>query len=1428
MKTYTSTLVSVAVTDRVAASPSDSPRPANAFPVVAVGASAGGLEAYTELFHALPAETGMAFVVVQHLDPNHESMLTELIAKVTKLPVEEVRAGTVVSPDHVYVIPPNAFMTLSGGVFSLAPRGKESGQHLTVNHFMRSLAESRGNRAIGVILSGTGADGTLGLESIKAEGGITFAQTPSTAKYDGMPQSAIESGCVDFVLTPKEIVSELLRIKHHPYVSQEQLENEALEANGLESVPGDLTIILDELRKASGTDFSQYRPNTIQRRALRRMMILKLEDLSEYAAYMREHADEGEKLYDDILIPVTSFFRDSDAFEALKSEVYPAIVKDKGNKGIIRMWAPGCSTGEETYSLAMSLLEYLGDKAPSFQVQIFGTDLNEKGIQKARSGIYRETIAEEISPQRLHRFFVKVPEGYRVNKAVRDMCIFARQNLATDPPFSQMNLVVCRNLLIYIQPVLQKKIIPILHYALKPSGYFLMGSSESAASYPELFSTVDKKQKIYSKKIAANRFSYDFGQVYLPVARGQDQPDTSAKPRDAATPELDIQAEADRLVLKNHAPVGVVINRAMEVLQFRGRTSPYLEQAPGKASLNLLKLARNGLSIELRTLVNASIKKDMSVRKENIIFDDDGSKQYLNLSVSPLGEKGTDKRYFVVLFERTPAAEVPASKSAHLRAAGESEQDSQEIKRLRQELVDARDALHAAVESEDAFKEEFQSANEEILSANEELQSTNEEQETANEELQSANEELLSGSEELQSLNEELETSKEELQSTNEELETSKEELQSANEELNTLNEELRTHNVDLSQLSNDLSNLLDAIRIPLVFVGADLRIRRFTSTATEIFRLLPSDVGRPITDIKHSLDIPDLTKLIQHTVTNLATTEVEVQDASGRWRSLEIRPYRTADNRIEGALIALPDIDRLKHSEQYLKQIIDNIPNPLLVLDADLKILLANLTFCIEFKVSQANTADQLLYRLGNEEWNIPQLKELLEDILPKRSFVKDFPVTHTFPQIGLRSMLVSAQRIEDIAGGGRPMILLAVEDITERTNAEQSQQHLHEMHSRLAAIIDSTDDAIISKNPSGIITSWNKAASRIFGYEAEEILGKSILTLIPKALHPEESEIMRRLRAGERIEHYETTRVKKDGEAIEVSLTISPIRNEANEIVGTSKIARDISGRKRIEQIVIQADKLATMGRMAATIAHEVNNPLSSVLNLIFLARTNNGTAEAASYLFTAETEIERVSHIARQTLGYYRDLGAPGKLLLHELIEEVLKVYKSKLDTRGIAVLRAFDDPRSIVASRGELVQVFSNIIANAIDSMTLGGVLSIQTRSLPNVPEDGLQVLIQDQGVGIAPEHLSRVFEPFFTTKGNLGTGIGLWVARQLIEKRGGHITVTSKTEQPDSGTTIAISIPFSHVPISIADAVAAKGDQAALNGSGPAIAEPRPM
>ena len=1335
------------------------------FPIVAIGASAGGLEAYTELFHALPVDTGMAFVVVQHLDPNHQSMLTEILGKATKLPVNEVKSGDKIRANFVYVIPPNAFMALSGNVFQLTPRSKGPGQHLAVNFFMRSLADGRGSKAIGVILSGTGADGTLGLENIKAEGGITFAQDPATAKYDGMPRSAIDSGCVDLILSPKEIAEELQRIKRHPYVRQAQ-RDKGLEPGEADSYPSDdkdFTAILNHLRRASGTDFSQYRFNTIHRRSLRRMAILKLESLSEYAKYMKEHPDEGQKLYDDVLIPVTSFFRDFEAFEALKTGVYPAIVKEVGSKGTIRMWAPGCSTGEETYSLAMTLLEFLGDKAVRYQVQIFGTDLNEKGIEKARAGLYRTSIADEISAERLHRFFVKVEEGYRVNKAVRDMCIFARQNLANDPPFSQMNLVACRNLLIYIQPVLQKKIIPILHYALKPSGFLLMGSSESAAGFPELFSTVDKKNKIYSKKPTSSRLPYDFAQSYRPPSSGIT---FSGKPskREAATPnESNLEAEADRVILKSHAPVGVVVNAAMEVVQFRGRTTPYLESPPGKSSLNLFKLARHGLAIELRTLISSALKKVAPVRKDNFIFAGDGDKRILNLSVSPLeDESSEDNRFFLVLFDDITAyagSGLEINSPSRRKSAAE---DTRELTRLKQELAGGRDALHAAIESEDALKEEFQSANEEILSANEELQSTNEE------------------------------------------LETSKEELQSVNEELNTVNDELRTRNVDLGQLNNDLANLLDAIRIPVVFVGADLRIRRLTSAATDIFRVLPSDVGRPITDIKHNLDVPDLAKMIQDTVANLTSTEREVQGLDGRWRSLEIRPYRTADNRIEGAVIALPDIDRLKQAEHYLKKIIDNIPNPLLVLDADLKVLMANLTFCKTFDVSQTATIGEPLYRLGNGQWNIPGLRELLEKVLPKNESVKDYLVAQNFPDIGQKTMVVSGRRIEDVSRGSSPMILLAIEDVTERRQAEEARdaltKTLEQQFRTFDMTLSSITDFAYTFNRQGKFIYVNPPLLNLWGLKLEEAVGKTFSELpYPEEMAKRLQSQIQQVIATRKAVADETPYTNPMGVTRYYEYIFNPVIGGDGTVELVAGSTRDITERRLAEAALIKSEKLAAAGRLAATLAHEINNPLQAVTNLITILKgSKNLDTQDQTFATMAEGELNRVTRLTQQSLAFYRESISPTSVTPEEVLDIILNLYSKRTAAKNITAIKQYPSNGTTINSfPGEVRQIFSTLLLNAVDAVPMDGTIAIRVRrstDWKNPSIHGVQIVIADSGVGIPAHNVPRIFEPFFTTKGEQGTGLGLWVASGIVNRLGGSIRMRSSVQPGKSGTSFSVFLP----------------------------------
>jgi two-component system, chemotaxis family, CheB/CheR fusion protein len=836
------------------------------FPVVAIGASAGGLESFSNLLRALPSDPGVALVFIPHLDPTHESAMVELLARTTSLPVHQVADGMRVELNAVYVLPPNTEMTISDGVLHLVTRPTGRGNHMPIDTFFRSLAEDQTTNAIGVILSGTATDGTIGLSAIKNSGGITFVQDFETAKYDGMPRSAVEAGVADYVLPPARIAHELVRIQSLP--PDREPHDDAFD--GKERL---LKEIFRLLKGHSKVDFVDYKIATIRRRILRRMHINHVIELGDYVKILHRNPQEVEALYRDVLINVTSFFRNPEVFESLRETVYPKILENRSSADPVRVWVPGCSTGEETYSHAMSLVEMLSDMRTDVRMQIFGTDLSENAIHRARIGIYKDTIAREVSEVRLRRFFHKVTGGYQISKSIRDMCVFARQNVFSDPPFSRMDLISCRNVLIYLSPVLQKKIIPTFHYALKAGGYLLVGNSEGLlGAGADLFNLVDRKSKIYQKKSVASPITFGLTiNTPAPVELEAEKPPRNGKEQEPPKTPIDVQREADRLLLSKYVPSAVVVNDALEIVQTRGRTSRYLELPTGKASLNLLKMARPGLLYELRSVIEKVRKTGVPALKEHIAIEDEQPIS-VSIEVVPFRTPARDERHMLVLFEER-AHEKPAPEPRRMP------------KRSPREVSDVRDIQIAQLKQELASTKEY-------------LQSIIESQEATNEELQSANEEIQSGNEELQS--------------TNEELQTSKEELESANEELNTVNEEIQHRNHQLAQLSNDLINLLNSTTIPMIMLGEDLHIRRYTPEAARVFGFNEHDVGKPLAELRLKFDMPNLEPWMIEVMRDVSIRNEHVQGQDGRDYNLRITPYRTLENKIDGVVLALLDISEL------------------------------------------------------------------------------------------------------------------------------------------------------------------------------------------------------------------------------------------------------------------------------------------------------------------------------------------------------------------------------------------------------------------------------------------------------------------------------------------------------------------------------------
>ena len=957
-----------------------------AFPIVGVGASAGGLEALERFLKGVPEGSGMAFVVVQHLDPTQPGMLPELLQRATSMRVFQVTDGLPVEPDCVYVIPPGYDLSLLHRVLHLLEPQAPRGLRLPIDLFFRSLADDLQEQSIGVVLSGMGSDGTAGLRAIKEKAGLALVQDPASAQFDAMPKSAIDAGLADIVAPADELGQKILAfVRHRPVSTKVEPVAETTARSALEKV-----IIL--IRAHTGHDFSLYKKSTISRRIERRMAIHQIGRLSDYVRFLQENSGEVDLLFKELLIGVTRFFRDPAVWDALRDRAIPELLGAAPDGTTLRAWVAGCSTGEEAYALAIVFREALGRMSPAKQatLQCYATDLDRDAIDRARTGFYPENIVADVSEERLDRFFTRDEGGYRVKKEIREMVVFAPQNLIMDPPFTRLDILSCRNLLIYLEPEIQRKLLPVFHYALNPGGVLVLGTAESVNSFADLFTPLDARLRLFRRlEPAVPAVPIEFPTAFFP--RRADQ----AGPGPAPKPAVNLQQVADQVILQQYAPAAVLTNTTGDILYINGRTGRFLEPAAGKANWNVFAMARDGLRTELEGAFRLSLRQEGPVALHGVRIGVNGGTVYVDVTVRQLDAPAAVKGLVLIVFTDVPAR----ARRKRREVRGGPPGDCRE---LEQRLRQAEDDLQTT-------REEMQSSHEELKSTNEELQSANEE-----------------------------------LQSTNEELTTSKEEMQSLNEELQTVNTELESRVADLSHVNNDMKNLLNSTNVATVFLDDRLNLRWYTAAMTRLVNLLPGDVGRPVTDIASNLIYPDLAGDVREVLRTLAVSEKEVTTRDGLRYEVRVLPYRTLDNRIDGVVITFQDVTASRNLELalndarlYAEGIIATIREPLLVLDGTMRVVSANRSFYELFRVSKDVVEGQVLYTLGNGQWDIPALRDLLESVLPERTAFDDFRVEHLFPTIGRRVLLLNARRLV-AESAKRELILLAFEDVTDTARAE------------------------------------------------------------------------------------------------------------------------------------------------------------------------------------------------------------------------------------------------------------------------------------------------------------------------------------------------------------------------------------------------------
>lgn len=1316
-------------------------------PIVGVGASAGGLEALTGLLQAMPNDSGLAIVIVHHADPHHESLMAELLSKHTAMPVAFARHGTIVEPNHVYVIPPNCFLALADRELRLSPPETGHGVRLPIDFFLRSLAAANQERAIAVILSGTGSDGTLGITAVKENGGMVMVQDPAEAGQDGMPRSAIATRLVDHVLRVADMPTRLTEYIRHSYVTNSMpaplLGDRARTA---------LTDIIAVLKTSSSINFESYKEGTLLRRIERRMGLRHMEDAGQYLAYLRDHPEEIEQLHKDLLISVTSFFRDPAAFEDLAENILPDLVRRHSADQPLRAWVAGCATGEEAYSVAMLLIEKISTLRKDLKLQIFASDIDDEALETARDGRYPDAIEADVSLTRLKRFFIKEDHTYRVTPALRETIIFARQNLLSDPPFSKLDLITCRNVLIYLNPAPQDRIISIFHFALNEGGALMLGISENVGARTDQFRPLSGKNRIFKSIGRHHHGRIDYPVSSVPVAAQAGVASFARQPR----PAVGWSDLSQKALLEHYAPAGVLVNENFEVLYIHGATDRYLRMPPGEPRHALLALVREGLGSELGAALR-EVRQRGETTVRNATARRDNQNFPVTITVHPV-ESEHAPLLLVTFADRPPPTVEPS--------LGVSAADQTALHLLEQELKSTRQDLQNTITDLERSNEELKAVNEEAMSMNEEFQSTNEE------------------------------------------LETSKEELQSLNEELTSLNAQLQHKIEEERVISDDLGNFLVSSDIAALFLDRHFNIRRFTRPATRLFNLIASDVGRPFRDISGGLEDPDLLKDIESVLADLVPREREVKGKVSNWFIRRILPYRTQDNKIDGVVVIFTDVSKLKNAEMeahnartFAENIIDTVHESLIVLDHELRVRSASASFYKSFQTEPKDTLGRLVFDLNDRQWDIPKLREILLRVIPDSVPVVDFEVEHHFSRLGHRIMLLNARRISE-SNGAPEFCLLTIEDVTSQRHAEQA---LLERETYLQGVLATAPDGVVTIDQSGIVKTFSAAAERLFGIAAAEIVGHNVSLLMPEPHRgAHDGYLARYLETGEAGiigRGREVAGLRKDGTEVPLRLSVAEMKlHDRREFVG---ILHDLTEEKQQIEERLRAQKMEALGQLAGGVAHDFNNLLTIIVGNI--EQMQIGAREGDNFRQLVDQSLnaaERGGRLTKQLLGFARrGQLEPTVLRLNERVDSMIEMLHRTIGEAIVLKARTAPDLWYTQVDPSEVDNVLLNLVLNARDAMPSGGAITIETAndvlgagetSTDLTPGEYVRLSVTDTGVGMTPKILSRATEPFFTTKPpGKGTGLGLAGAYGFARQSGGKLSIASKVGK---GTTVSLFLP----------------------------------